>query len=105
MKKQPFIPEKSKKPLTDISTFTLNTEKRYEERQTFELHLKEKADEISLQRKLVSLFLKLTHLKNESVSCVPGSRDARCYASLLEEAVPIGAMLSKRETLAVNTYN
>ncbi|XP_063597841.1 targeting protein for Xklp2-like isoform X1 [Penaeus indicus] len=44
--KQPFIPEKSKKPLTDISGFTLNTEIRSEERNEFEMHRKRKEDEL-----------------------------------------------------------
>ncbi|XP_064089670.1 targeting protein for Xklp2 homolog isoform X1 [Macrobrachium nipponense] len=44
--KQPFIPEKSKKPLTDISGFTLNTEVRAEERSKFELHQKQREDEL-----------------------------------------------------------
>lgn len=44
--KQPFVPEKSKKPLTDISGFTLNTEVRAGERMEYELHRKRKEDEI-----------------------------------------------------------
>ena len=48
--KAPFIPEKSTKPLTDISTFTLNTEKRQEEREQFEARLKEKEDNLRAQK-------------------------------------------------------
>ncbi|XP_068249880.1 targeting protein for Xklp2 homolog isoform X2 [Palaemon carinicauda] len=44
--KQPFIPEKSKKVPTDISGFTLNTEVRAEERAQFELHQKQREDEL-----------------------------------------------------------
>nr|XP_045585406.1 targeting protein for Xklp2-like isoform X2 [Procambarus clarkii] len=44
--KEPFIPEKSKKPLTDISTFALNTEVRAIDRNEYELHRKRKEDEI-----------------------------------------------------------
>nr|XP_053648834.1 targeting protein for Xklp2-B-like isoform X2 [Cherax quadricarinatus]XP_053648843.1 targeting protein for Xklp2-B-like isoform X2 [Cherax quadricarinatus]XP_053648852.1 targeting protein for Xklp2-B-like isoform X2 [Cherax quadricarinatus]XP_053648860.1 targeting protein for Xklp2-B-like isoform X2 [Cherax quadricarinatus]XP_053648868.1 targeting protein for Xklp2-B-like isoform X2 [Cherax quadricarinatus]XP_053648877.1 targeting protein for Xklp2-B-like isoform X2 [Cherax quadricarinatus] len=44
--KQPFIPDKSKKPLTDVSGFTLNTEVRAVDRNEYELHRKRKEDEI-----------------------------------------------------------
>lgn len=52
--KQPFIPEKSKKPLTDISGFTLNTEIRSEERNEFEMHRKRKEDELLAAKREVS---------------------------------------------------
>ena len=51
--KKPFIPEKSNKPLTDISGFTLNTEKRSEERAEFDMYLKKKEDEVTAQKKEV----------------------------------------------------
>lgn len=52
--KQPFIPEKSKKPLTDISGFTLNTEIRSEERTEFDMHRKRKEDELLAAKREVS---------------------------------------------------
>lgn len=60
--KQPFQPEKSKKPLTDISAFTLNTENRASERMKYELHRKQKEDEILAAKREVSEGLALYDL-------------------------------------------
>ncbi|XP_042234581.1 targeting protein for Xklp2 homolog isoform X2 [Homarus americanus] len=49
--KKPFIPEKSKKPLTDISTFTLNTEVRAVDRNEYELQRKRREDEIQAAKR------------------------------------------------------
>ncbi|KAK3860635.1 hypothetical protein Pcinc_033330 [Petrolisthes cinctipes] len=49
--RQPFIPDKSSKALTDISGFTLNTEMRAEERNDYNLHLKMKEDEIQAAKR------------------------------------------------------
>lgn len=53
--RQPFIPDKSSKPLTDISGFTLNTEHRAEERTNYDLHRKMKEDEIQAAKREVSI--------------------------------------------------
>ncbi|KAG7175813.1 Targeting protein for Xklp2-like 1 [Homarus americanus] len=49
--KNPFIPEKSKKPLTDISTFALNTEVRAVDRNEYELQHKRREDEIQAAKR------------------------------------------------------
>ncbi|KAK7078140.1 Protein tpx2 [Halocaridina rubra] len=49
--KQPFIPEKSKKPCTDISGFILTTEVRSEARNEFDLHQKQRTDELSAAKR------------------------------------------------------
>lgn len=50
--KQPFMPEKSKKPLTDISGFALNTDKRAEERKEYDQYLKQREAEMLAAKKL-----------------------------------------------------
>ncbi|KAF2366052.1 TPX2 C-terminal [Trinorchestia longiramus] len=49
--KDPFLPERSYKPLTDISAFELNTEKRSKERHDFDLHIKQREDEIMAKKR------------------------------------------------------
>jgi len=49
--KQPFMPEKSKKPLTDISGFTLNSERRAEERKEYDQYLKQREAETLAAKK------------------------------------------------------
>lgn len=49
--KQPFMPEKSKKPLTDISGFALNTDKRAEERKEYDQYLKQREAEMLAAKK------------------------------------------------------
>lgn len=54
LRREPFVPEKSSKPLTDISQHTLNTEQRAEERTNYELRRKMKEDEIQAAKREVS---------------------------------------------------
>jgi len=49
--KLPFMPEKSKKPLTDISGFALNTDKRAEERKEYDQYLKQREAELLAAKK------------------------------------------------------
>ncbi|CAL4104480.1 unnamed protein product [Meganyctiphanes norvegica] len=49
--KPAFIPEKSNKPLTDISGFTLNTDKRAEERKEYDQYLKQREAEMLAAKK------------------------------------------------------
>ncbi|RXG57439.1 Targeting protein for Xklp2 [Armadillidium vulgare] len=51
--KKPFVPEKSRKPSTTVEEFRLNTDKRAEERRSFDQHLKEKEEEMEATRKLM----------------------------------------------------
>ncbi|KAB7499326.1 Targeting protein for Xklp2-like protein [Armadillidium nasatum] len=51
--KKPFVPEKSRKPSTTVEEFRLNTDKRAEERRSFDEHLKEKEEEMEANRKLM----------------------------------------------------
>ncbi|CAG2190295.1 TPX2 [Mytilus edulis] len=53
LRKEPFIPEKSTKPLTDISEFSLNTEKRAYNREGFEMHKKSKEAEIEAVKRRI----------------------------------------------------
>ncbi|XP_052060754.1 targeting protein for Xklp2 homolog isoform X2 [Mytilus californianus] len=53
LRKEPFIPEKSTKPLTDISEFSLNTEKRAYDREGFEMHKKSKEAEIEAVKRRI----------------------------------------------------
>ncbi|XP_078688319.1 targeting protein for Xklp2 homolog isoform X2 [Branchiostoma floridae x Branchiostoma belcheri] len=48
--KEPFIPQKATKPLTDVSEFDLNTVRRAEQRQEFEMQKKMKEEEMEAQR-------------------------------------------------------
>ncbi|KAK4321593.1 hypothetical protein Pmani_007618 [Petrolisthes manimaculis] len=71
--RQPFIPDKSSKALTDISGFTLNTETRAEERNEYEMHRKMKEDEIQAakreqeERQKVEEEEEVTRLRREAV--------------------------------------
>ncbi|XP_018024492.1 targeting protein for Xklp2 [Hyalella azteca] len=49
--KEPFLPARSHKPLTEISGFDLNTEKRSKERYEYDVHLKQKEDEIMAKKR------------------------------------------------------
>lgn len=49
--RQPFMPEKSKKPLTDISGFTLNSDRRAEERKEYDQYLKQREAETLAAKK------------------------------------------------------
>ncbi|XP_078606623.1 targeting protein for Xklp2 homolog isoform X1 [Branchiostoma floridae x Branchiostoma japonicum] len=48
--KEPFIPQKATKPLTDVSEFDLNTVRRAEQRQEFEMQKKMKEEEMEALR-------------------------------------------------------
>lgn len=53
LRREAFIPEKSTKPLTDISEFSLNTEKRAYVREDFEMHKKGKEAEIEAVKRRI----------------------------------------------------
>ncbi|CAH1270402.1 TPX2 [Branchiostoma lanceolatum] len=48
--KEPFVPQKATKPLTDVSEFDLNTVRRAEQRQEFEMQKKMKEEEMEALR-------------------------------------------------------
>ncbi|MPC71021.1 Targeting protein for Xklp2-A [Portunus trituberculatus] len=52
--KAPFVPEKSQRPLTEISSFALNTEVRAGKRSEYDLQCKVHEEEILMAKKLVS---------------------------------------------------
>ena len=52
--KLPFIPEKSNKPLTEISNISLNTEKRASERADYDHQQKALEEEMLAAKKMVS---------------------------------------------------
>lgn len=54
--KLPFIPEKSNKPLTEISNLTLNTEVRASERSEYDHQRKMLEEEMLAAKKMVSEF-------------------------------------------------
>lgn len=53
LRNKPFIPEKSSKPLTDISEFSLNTERRAVVREDFEMHKKAKEAEFEAVKRRI----------------------------------------------------
>lgn len=51
LKKEPFIPKKSERPLVEATDFHLNTDKRAFEREQFEKHLREKEEQLEQFKK------------------------------------------------------
>ena len=57
LEKQPFIPEKADKPLTELSNFELHSDKRARERETYEQRRKHKEAELESQKRQVKVIL------------------------------------------------
>nr|XP_022335373.1 targeting protein for Xklp2 homolog isoform X2 [Crassostrea virginica] len=51
LQQEPFCPQRSSKPLTDISGFELNTEQRSQKRENFEMHKKAREAEIEAAKR------------------------------------------------------
>lgn len=53
---KPFEPKPATKPLTEITEFSLNTDKRVKEREAFAMELKKKEEQIAQLKKEVRIF-------------------------------------------------
>ena len=53
--KKPFEPKKSERPLTDITTVELNTERRAKEREEFDAMIKEEHAKVEEFRRMVCI--------------------------------------------------
>lgn len=69
--KEPFVPKKVEQPLTEITAFELNTDRRAREREAFEQHMKQKEEQIAEFRKKVKRFFSLQLLRRfKEIMCL-----------------------------------
>jgi hypothetical protein len=53
--KKPFVPRKSERPLTDVTSVELNTQRRAKKREAFDAKIKSEQEKIEELRRLVCI--------------------------------------------------